>query len=158
MQTMIVISMILVALYVGATIYHTKKMPESVSAMVYAFPFKWLWTIWLWLVTFMIVPSLIETLGETVKFIGFLTIASLGFCGAMPLFDKENNLLHYIFGFSAGILSQVCVALISPWWLTLWFSYVLLTAGIWRWTEGKGVFFMECICYLSLVGALINGF
>jgi hypothetical protein len=44
--------MVLVALYVGATIYHTKKMPESVSAMVYAFPFKWLWTIWLWLVTF----------------------------------------------------------------------------------------------------------
>lgn len=48
MQTMLVISMVLVALYVGATIYHTKKMPESVSAMVYAFPFKWLWTIWLW--------------------------------------------------------------------------------------------------------------
>ncbi len=45
---MLVISMVLVALYVGATIYHTKKMPESVSAMVYAFPFKWLWTIWLW--------------------------------------------------------------------------------------------------------------
>ena len=155
---MMIASIVLAVLFVGTATALKKQIPESVSAMVYAFPFKWLWTIWLWAVTILITPSLLDAMPEDWKFLGFLTVACLMFVGAMPLFDKENNSLHNIFGFSAGILSQVCVALISPWWLTLWFSYVLLTAGIWRWTEGKGVFFMECICYLTLVGALINGF
>lgn len=38
---MLIISIILVVLFVGATIYRTKQIPESISAMVYAYKGGW---------------------------------------------------------------------------------------------------------------------
>lgn len=158
MKMTLLISMVVAVLYVGAAICRIKTFPDSISAMVYAFRFKWLWTIMIWLVAFLLAPCLIEALGEPWQFLGFLSVASLLFCGAMPLFDKENNTLHNIFGISAGILSQMCVAVISPWWLMLWLLWVGVfvwqtaerSYGEWRWS----VFLAESICYASMAGSL----
>lgn len=48
---------------------------------------------------------MIEALNENVKGLGFATMASLVFCGAMPLIKNDKNTLHNIFGVSAGVLS-----------------------------------------------------
>lgn len=161
MQMMLIISMVIAALYVGAVIFRIRQIPDSISAMVYAYPqLKWQWTLWLWSVAFLFAPCLIEALDASFEFLGFLTVASLVLCGSMPLFDKDNKTMHYVFGITAGILSQVCVALISPWWLALWVLWVMVfvwktkdySISDWQWS----VFMAECICYASLMGAVLT--
>lgn len=158
MTTLIIISILLAVSGIARCICSNKELPESISAMVYHLDRPWIWTLWVFSMSFTAMIPMIDAMPDEWKFIAFLSMACLCFVSVMPLIVKESRFWHYLLAIIGGTLSQVCVALISPWWLTLWFSYVLLTAGVWRWTEGKGVFFMECICYLSLVGVLINGF
>ncbi len=161
---MLVISVLLVILFVGITICAERKLPDSISALAYLIPKKgvWIWTLWLWAVTFLILPSLMEAMPEHLTFIGFLCMGSLAFCGAMPLIKNEKNTAHYVFAIIAGILTQVCVTIISPWWLAAWPIYVSMVYlpnypwNIEKHIAGKGVFLIECVCWLTLTGCLIT--
>lgn len=168
---MLLLSIIMVVSFVGATIIKTKAIPDSISSMVYVLPdgsARWLWTIWLWLVTVLLAPSLIDALSDKWQFIGFLMISCLLFTGAMPIFMKEHKKAHNVLGVTAGILSQVCVVIIDPWWLLLWGIPMPLLVGAFAsfndspetpdFCDGKGVFFAECICAASLYGALLVTF
>ena len=144
---MLIFSILLVVSYVGTAIWSKGELPESVSAMVYDLPKagQWLWTLWLFLVAFCIAPALLEAIPESWKFVGFFTVACLAFCAAI----------------AAGILSQICVAFISPWWLIAWPLYVaVISFPVFPWTvekriSGKGVFLIECVCWLTLTACLI---
>lgn len=137
--------------YTAAVIGKRRELPESISSMVYDLPKRWqyLWTVWLWLVGLGVCIPLIEILPETWKFVGFLTMACIGFVGAMPLFVEEQRKAHNIFGVSAGILSQVCVLIVNPWWLTAW---VLFPLSYILGSRGKEVFIAEVICSATVYG------
>lgn len=165
MNILLIISILLVVLFVGATIWIKKELPESISAMVYVLPkggWRWLWSIWLWLVGVLTLAPAIEALDkQDCGFLPFLTMVSLVFVGAWPLFDTDHKKLHYTFGIIAAILSQVCVLALCPWWLLLWLVMAFL--GIYayfkpypQWLKGKGVFIAEGICYIGLVCAIIT--
>lgn len=141
------------ALGVGAAIYSSKRIPESISAMVWCLPWnaQWLWTIWMWLVTITLAPCLIDAMPSIYQFVAFFTIACLGFVGAMPLFLKQQRKAHNILGVSAGILSQVCVAFICPWWLSVW---LLMAVALWKPIRSKAVMISECLCYVAMVGGI----
>ena len=132
-------------------------IPESVSSLVYLLgkSTKWLWTAWLWAVSFTLCPSLVGAMPDMFECVGFLTILCVAMCGATPLFVKERNRIHGIFGVSACLLSQVCVALICPWSLILWlaFLYMLVDdvfiARSSRWYDGKITFVAESVCALG---------
>jgi len=50
MIVILIISVLLVVLYVGAAIWRFRALPDSISAMVYALPdggWRWLWSAWL---------------------------------------------------------------------------------------------------------------
>ena len=164
MVTMLTISILLAALYVGAAIWNNKEMPESVSSMVYDLPRsgQWAWIVWMWAVALLMCIPLIDALPDGARMLGFLTLACLCFCGAMPISDSTTNRrAHNAFGILGGVLSQVCVAIVSPWWLAAW----SLMAVAWIWTEkdfarkaldGKGVFLAESICLLTVAGAVLT--
>lgn len=163
MTTLVIISVVLVVLFVVATIYHTRSIPDSVSAMVYALPTagRYLWTVWIWAVSMLLMPALMEKLGSYWQFLGFLWCASMAFCGALPLVKGEPNTAHNIFGISAGVISQAIVSIINPWWL---FAWVILLVFVLsdkfrdlssRW-YGKSCLISEGICYISMVGALLT--
>ena len=59
----------------------------------------------MWTIALTTGPYMVEALNENVEGLGFATMASLAFCGAMPLIKKDKNTLHNIFGVSAGVLS-----------------------------------------------------
>lgn len=59
----------------------------------------------MWTIAFTISPYIIELLDENFKVLGFLMMASLAFCGAMPLVEDSENIAHNVFGICAGILS-----------------------------------------------------
>lgn len=145
----ILISIIMAVLYVGAAIIIKREIPVSISSLVYILPegrWRWLWTIWIWITGLLLIVPLIDALPDEWKFLGFFTIASLMFCGAIPLFIEEYNTWHNILGVAAGILSQVCVVIINPWYLTLWI--LILSALL---MKSKTVFISEVICFISLV-------
>ena len=163
MTTLVIISIVLVALFVGATIYHTRSIPDSVSAMVYSLPHGWryLWTAWLWAVSMLLVPSLMESLGSYWQFLGFLWCASMAFCGALPLIKGQANTIHNALGIAAGVLSQACVLVLCPWWLATWVILLVFVlsdkfrdlTSMWY---GKSCLVSESICYISLVGAILT--
>lgn len=175
MLTTIILSLLLVALGVGAAIgmIHwlerkpwSQSLPDSISAMVYLLPrrggWRWLWTIWLVFVDVLTFAPVIEILDRRgLGILGFLPMAMLGFVAVWPLFDVEHRRWHYILAIAAGIISQVDVFLICPWWLLTW----LLFIAAWIWTtndtsstafDGKGVFLAEVICYLSIIGSKLS--
>lgn len=166
MMTMTVASMILVALAVIIHILVWNGLPDSISEMVYKLPsggWQWAWTIWLWAVLVLLTPQLITVLDDNYKVLGFLTIGCLALVAAMPLFEGTDRKWHYILAIIGGILSQVCVALICPWWLLLWFVMVYLCGRAYfddekSWPQtlnGKGVFVAEVICMMTLYGAIL---
>jgi hypothetical protein len=132
-------------------LWFTRKneCPESISGMVYVFPEKlhWIWTLWIWALALMILPGLLAVTPETWKFLAFLSIATLVFCGAMPLRAGESNLAHNLLGIASGILSQVCVALTNPLLLLLWIPAVILIILF----RSKSTFISEITCWLCIV-------
>ena len=145
----------------GITIYHT-GIPDSISAIVYVFRHRWLWTLWLWLVALLTLIPCIEILSRIgMEFLGFGTLACLMFCGTMPLFDKDNVRWHWVCGVSGCILSQICVYFICCDWLSLWGVFAFLAGSkfiqpegwLGKAVKGKVVFFAECTCHVALMGA-----
>ena len=148
----ILISLLMAVLYVGAAIIIKKELPVSISSMVYILPkggWRWLWTVWIWLTGFLLIVPLMDALPDGWKFLAFLTIGCLMFCGAMPIFIEENHKWHNIFGIAAGVLSQICVAIINPWYLVLW---ILILSALWM--KNKTTFISEAICFLTLLCCL----
>lgn len=165
MVTMLIISIILAVLYTGTAIWSKRSLPDSVSSMVYHFPAtgKYLWTIWLWAITLLICPMLFKTIGENFGPIAHCFATSMMFTGAMPLVKGESNKAHNVLGISAGIFSQICVALIDINFLSMWMLWIFVMGSTYvqpqgwlgKSVKGKGIFVAEAICWLTVMGSLI---
>lgn len=169
MTMLTICSILLTALCVGAVIWKRRGLPESVSAMVYDLPrggWQWLWTIWVWAVGFTLFPALFEAMPERWGAVAYAFAASLLSVGAMPVMRGVRNAAHDILGVSAGVFSQLCVTIISPWWLLAWVPMVMLIAActlradgsscIPPLLEGKGITLAELLCGISLYGSLLT--
>ena len=158
-----IIAILLVVLFVGATIWKTKKVPESISAMVYDLPdgaLKWTWSIWIWLVDIFSFIPVIDVMDSMEKgYVAFIPMVLLAFVGAWPLFDTERRKYHYAFAIAAGVLSQLCVWFICHWWLLLWliwpaicaYCYIEGKKGKDTIFDGTAVFVSEVICYIAII-------
>lgn len=168
MTAMIITSILLVVLYVGATIWVKKEIPESISAMVYDLPkggWRWLWTAWLIIVDVLTFAPAIEILDEKgMGFMGFIPMVMIAFVAIWPLCDTSHQKWHYLLSIVAGLWSQVFdVAMICPWWLFLWILWPLAAWYITKSNEkgektilnGCGVFLAEAICYTGLIAAIL---
>lgn len=162
---MLIASILLAASFLGVAIWKERGLPESISALVYVFRQKWLWTVWLWAVSFLTLLPVIERLSRIgMEFLGFGTLVCLVFCGAMPIYDKENTTAHWVSGTAGCILSQICVYFISYEWLATWLlfpflflsSYIQPEGWLGKAMKGKGVLIAEVICYMALTGSLLE--
>jgi hypothetical protein len=164
MTVLIIISALLVALYVGAATWALRRLPDSLSAMVAVLPegsARWVWTVWLWTVSLLTLIPVIDRLSSIgMEMLGFGALACLMFCGAMPLFDKDNLDKHWVFGVAGALLSQECVFFIGHRWLWLWMAFPLLflfyTMGGGSWKRWKSkVLWAEMICYATQIGSVL---
>ena len=163
MTIMLVLSFLLAVALPAAAIWKDREIPVSISALAYVFKGgkRWTWTIWLWLTSCLMAAPLMDSLTESWQFMGFLTIICLISTGAMPVFIKEHKDVHDCFGIAAGFFSQVCVMLISPWWL---FSWILFPIAFWLYYRQNKIykflecyaFIAECLCALALYGSLFT--
>ena len=81
---LLVISILLVASYVGAATWSEKELPDSISAMVYLLPEKgrWLWIVWIWAATFTLTPILFEVMPDNWQALAHGFATSMLFVGA----------------------------------------------------------------------------
>ena len=164
MVVLLIISALLAVLYVSAAIGAKGALPDSISAMVFLLPRtgQWLWIVWMWSVTFTIAPPLIEAMPDHLRFIAFVTIACLAFVGAMPLVKNKKNTAHYVLSISAGILTQVCVAVLCIGCLVIWMLFLFLMGSLYvqpqgwlaKAVDGKGVTISEILCWVALITCL----
>ncbi len=150
MNSLVVIAITVIALYVGAMIYTGRQIPESISQTVFVLPRKgqWLFTVVMWVVGFLLMPFLMEKVSEQTQFIAFLMVSGILFVGASPLVLKEKNTIHYVFAAVAGIASQLLVALNQPLLLLLWFLYIGYT--LLAKDGSKNLFWVEVSCMLTV--------
>lgn len=143
-----------------------KGVPESISGAVWAKSEKlrWLWSGWLVAVALTLMVPLMSALGD-VAWLGWLTVACLIGAAVTPVFRQDTRTIHNICGVAAGLLSQVCVACLCPWWLTVWLIWIPLIAGTMgayndaeempQILDGYGVLAAEMMCAISLYGSLL---
>ena len=150
MNSLVVLAMTVIALYMGAMIYTGRQIPESISQTVFLLPRKgqWLFTVVMWVVGFSLMPVLMEKVSEQTQFIAFLMVSGICFVGASPLVLKEKNTIHYVFAAVSGIASQLLVALNQPLLLLLWFLYIGYT--LLAKDGSKNLFWVEVSCMLTV--------
>ena len=162
----LIVSILLIVLYVGISTWRTRKIPESISDMVYDLqkPWQWLWIVWIWSVSLLTFIPVIEVLSEKgMEGIGFATLVCLMFVGAMPLTYREKNRPHYVFAVLGGIISQVCVALLSPYLLLAWLivPVLIVSKGMACFDKNK-VILAEGICtvaeYMAMFFHIYNNY
>lgn len=149
---------IAVAFIVNAAVKEN-GMPESISSLVYDMKKKWVWSLWLLVTGLLALPKLLDSLPDMWKFFGFLMFIALVGTDLTPLYIKDDRKIHNAFCIVLGVLSQVCVAILSPYWLPLWVLFLplmgmSLLGGCPKWLEGKGLFVIEMICMLTFYGSM----
>lgn len=165
MWILTVISMVVAVAYVGSVVWKTGELPASVSACVYEFSERkalMCWTLTMWVSGICGLLPLAVKMGD-LGWIGWLGMAGFGFLGVAPLIKGSRNTVHYIIGVATGVISQICVYLVSPWWIAVWLLYVPFVGGcmgayndseeVPTVCNGKGVLLAEILCSISVWGA-----
>jgi len=165
---MMVLTFVSLALAVGGIAVMLRGgVPDSVSGLVYNLSDakQWWWSVWLAAVAITVMVPMMTAL-DGFAWIGWLTSVCLIGAAVTPVIRSDTRRMHNICGIAAGILSQLCVVVLCPWWLLAWMVFVPLMAGsmaAFNDSEdlpvvcaGKGVLVAECICAVSLYGALVT--
>ena len=164
MTILVLISLALAV--VGVVLMSRGGLPDSVSGMVFTLPVhkRWLWSAWLIAVAMTVMVPLMTALDDA-AWLGWLTVAGLVGAAVTPICNGDTQLLHDVFGVSAGVLSQVCVACLCPWWLLAWLLWLPLLAGAMAALNdakdppclfgGHGVLAAELTCAVTMYGCLI---
>ena len=163
---MMILTLVSICLVVGGLLLMFRGgVPESVSGLVYNLSerMRWAWSGWLIAVALTLMVPLMYALDD-VAWLGWLTVVCLLGAG-YPMFRDESRHWHKVCAVAAGVLSQVCVACLCPWWLLIWAVWLPLLAGAMAALNdaeempclmaGHSVFVAECTCAISLYGCLL---
>ena len=162
-----ILTLVSICLVVGGLLLMSRGgVPESVSGLVYNLSerMRWAWSGWLIAVALALMVPLMGRLGD-VGWLGWLTAVCLIGAGVTPIINPETRVAHHVCGIAAGVLSQVCVACLCPWWLLIWALWLPLLAGVMAalndaeempcLLDGHSAFVAEVTCAVSLYGCLV---
>ena len=124
-----IIGFIIIFLYCAFVIIKNKEIPNSISQTVYSLSEgrKWVFTLIMFVVAFMVAPQLVESMPNGYEFLGILISSGILAVGVDPLEKGKRNIIHYIGVITLGISSQVAVYIINPYIFGLWIPYILYT-------------------------------
>ena len=129
------------------------SIPPSLSASVFNIPTnkRWIWTVVIFTVCILVVPTYIEKTDINTQFLSFLSIGGLGFVGAAPLVKLKDDVLqfkvHEIGAIICAICSQLVLTFNYPILLCSWIIFIISTIIIgWKNWRTK-IFWGEMICF-----------
>lgn len=154
----IVIAIIILLVYTLVMIKIGGSIPPSLSASVFNIPTnkRWIWTVVLFAVCFLCVPTYIEKTSENTQFLAFLAIAGLAFVGAAPLVKFSNDEMqfrvHKVGAIVCATCSQLVLVFNCPWLLLLWIPYIIAFIKL-NDFRAKGwntkIFWAEMVCFYN---------
>ena len=151
----IVIAILILLVYTLVMIKIGGSIPPSLSASVFNIPTnkRLIWTIVLFAVCFLCIPTYIEKTGTNTQFLSFLSIGELAFVGSAPLvkfFDDEMQFrVHKVCAIICAACSQLVLAFNCPWLLLLWIPFATYGfANSWK-TWKTMIFWGEMVCFSS---------
>jgi len=154
------ISAFAVVLMIGHNLCRRGELPRSVSAMAYRLPRRqrYLWTLWMWVCVYTMTPALFEAVPDRLEAVPHAFATCMLLITLMPLVFRDMTNGHRALIVAAGVFSQACVAVLSPWLLLAWpaafmafFMWDVAEGDIPRIFWGKGVLVAEVLCYATLL-------
>lgn len=131
------------------------SIPPSLSASVFNISTnkRWIWTIVLFAVCILVVPTYIGKTNINTQFLSFLSIGGLGFVGAAPLVKLKDDVLqfrvHEVGAIICAICSQLVLIFNYPILLYSWIIFIISTIIIgWKNWRTK-IFWGEMICFIN---------
>ena len=131
------------------------SIPPSLSASVFNLPTnkRWIWTVVLFTVCILVVPTYIEKVSENTQFLAFLAIVGLAFVGAAPLVkfsdDEMQFRVHKVGAIVCAACSQILLVFNCPWLLLSWIPFIVY-GFIKGWKTWRTiVFWGEMVCFTS---------
>ena len=90
------------------------SIPPSLSASVFNLPTnkRWIWTVVIFTVCILVVPTYIEKTDINTQFLSFLSIGGLGFVGAAPLVKLKDDVLQFKVHEIGAIICAICSQLV----------------------------------------------
>lgn len=146
------VALLISAGYAILNMRKAKELPDSVSSFSYISGVK-LFVLWAIITSALLGYSVVDVLPEHLGWLSFALTGGLLSVGASPLYRSENKAIHYFGGYLFGIVSQVIVFLLNPYWLLLWvmFPLVFVRKG---WRE-NATFISELICFVNLTACIL---
>lgn len=139
--------------------YANGVLPKSLSDMVFLHDnniWQSIWALWLTMVSFCVAIPAISVLVGIGKLLGVFMMACLLFTSALPLTLSNISELHDYLAVASGVLSQVIVAVVNPWFLLLWVVFALYwTIDVDEVSYKREVLLAEIICYLAISFAVM---
>jgi roadblock/LC7 domain-containing protein len=151
----IVFAIIILLGYTIALYIKGGGVPSSLSASVFDLPKsnRWIWTVMLYAVCFLCVPTYVEVTSENTQFLAFIAIAALAFVGAAPLVADKTDMaykVHCVAAVVCAVCSQMVLVFNQPWLLLCWVQWVLVFVWITKDKPWKTVtFWAEMVCFGS---------
>lgn len=130
------------------------EAPISLSSIVHLYnKYTWqgVWAIWITVVSICVGAPSVSMLVGIGKLIPVFMMACLFFTSALPLTLGNITELHNCLAIVGGVLSQVIVTMINPWFLLLWVLFLLyLSIEVDESLRGRELLLAEVICFLSI--------
>lgn len=151
----VLLAILILAIYTIIMIVLGGRVPSSLSSSVFTInPNKrWIWTIVLYAVGALCLPTLLNKVSENTQVLAFFSIAGFMFVGAAPLCKYKDDEMRYnvhVYGaLAAAILSQFLVLFNKPILLLLWLPYIILFMFNFKEWRTK-VFWAEMVCFISI--------
>lgn len=123
------VGFIIIFLYCAFVTIKNKEIPNSISQTVYLLSKgkKWIFTLVMFVVAFMVAPQLVESMPNGYEFLGVLISSGILAVGVDPLDKGRKNIIHYAGAVVLGVSSQVAVYMINPYIFSVWIPYIIYT-------------------------------
>lgn len=131
-------------------------VPSSLSASVFNLPYdkRWIWTVVLYGVVILAMPTYMDKVSQNTQFLAFLAMAGLAFVGAAPLVKDHQELAYKVHCWAAvvcAVCSQLVLVFNQPWLLLCWVPFVAYE--VWRLSKKQPwrtqTFWGEMVCFVS---------
>lgn len=156
MLYLILISVILFITYIlSIIVINNKSIPIHLSQSYYILKHKWIFTLFMFIIVFLIIIPLLEIIPTSFQFLGFITCASVCFIGASPNFiDDLEGKVHKYSAIIAILSSQILIAILSPLilisWTLLAIMYFYIKKHNKKNDEDKWLFWVELLSFINI--------
>lgn len=154
----IIIAIIILLIYTLIMIKIGGSIPPSLSASVFNLPTnkRLIWTVVIFTVCILVVPTYIEKTDINTQFLSFLSIGGLAFVGAAPLVkfsdDEMQFRVHEVGAIVCAACSQLVLVFNCPWLLLFWIPYIIAFVKL-NDFRAKGwntkIFWAEMVCFFN---------